>query len=103
MSNRHRETKQYKKHVDAWNISKKYSQILIDQEDDNENLNTFFTVHSQFISELENRKLETNKKKIYIQCWNTVLNTLLNNPKIKCQRASIKLLHQTNVQRTYKR
>ena len=36
----------------------------------------------------------------YIQVWDTMMNTLYNNPKVDVCRASLKLLHQTSVQRS---
>ena len=99
--NREREIKNNIKVRDAWNISKKYSQILMNNQKNDKNLSMCFVIHGQFINELRNKKLKFTKDNNYIQCWNTLLNTILNNPKIKCQRTAIKLLHQTNIQRSY--
>ena len=86
---------------DVWNISKKYSSILMDNQDNDNFINMFYTIHEQFLSELRKKRLDRNNKKNYIKLWNTVLNTVHKNPKLEIQRASIKLLHQTNVQRCY--
>ena len=67
---------------------------------DDKNLFMCFAIHSQFIKELKTNKIDTNKKNSYIQCWQTLLNTLLKNSKINIQRGALKLLHQTNVQRS---
>ena len=65
------------------------------------NLEMCFAIHSQFITELRTKGLN-NKNKNYIQVWDTLLNTLLRNPKINVQRGAVKLLHQTNVQRSFR-
>lgn len=86
----------------AWNISKKYSEILMNNSKNDKNLNMCFAIHSQFMTELKSKKLIFTKNKNYIQVWDTLLNTLLNNPKIPDQRAAVKQLHQTNVQRSFR-
>ena len=85
----------------AWNISKKYSSILMDNQNNDNFIDMFYTIHGQFLSELRNKKLNRNNKKNYIKSWNTVLNTIHKNPKVTVKRGSIKLLHQTNVKRCY--
>lgn len=87
----------------AWNISKKYTTILMDNQNNDNFIDMFYTIHGQFLSELRNKKLNRNNKKNYIKSWNTVLNTIHKNPKVTVtvKRGSIKLLHQTNVQRCY--
>ena len=52
---------------------------------------------------LKNKKIDNISNKKYIQCWNTMINTLKNNKKIECQKNAIRLLHQTNIQRSYRR
>jgi len=96
--NRGTEMNNFKNVKDVWNISKKYSSILMDNDN---SINMFYTIHEQFLSELRKKRLDRNNKKNYIKLWNTVLNTVHKNPKLEIQRASIKLLHQTNVQRCY--
>ena len=86
----------------AWDISKKYSEILMNNSKNDKNLNMCFAIHSQFMTELKSKKLIFTKNKNYIQVWDTLLNTLLNNTKIPVQRAAVKLLHQTNVQRSFR-
>jgi len=86
---------------EAWKISKKYTNILIDHENKNEYLNIAGNIHHQYISELKYKGIDIRKKNNYIQVWDTMVNTVNNNPKIGVQRGSIKLLHQTSVQRSY--
>ena len=86
---------------EAWLISKKYSQILMNNEINDKFLNMYRVTYGQFINELRNKKIHFTNDKNYIQCWNTVLNTIIRNPKIMCQRRAIKLLHQTNIQKSY--
>ena len=85
----------------AWNISKKYSHILIEHENKNEHLDIAANIHYQYISELKYKGIDARKNKNYVQIWDTMINTINNNPKIDVQRASIKLLHQTSVQRSF--
>ena len=99
--NREMEIKRNKKISDAWNISKKYTSILINNSKNDRNINVFPIIYGQFINELRNKKIIYSDTKNYIQCWNTTLNTIYKNPKIKCKRAAIKLLHQTSVQRSH--
>lgn len=86
----------------AWDISKKYSNILMNNSKNDKNLEICFAIHSQFITELRTKGLNNKNNKNYIQVWDTLLNTLLRNPKINVQRAAVKLLHQTNVQRSFR-
>ena len=99
--NREKELYKQERYRLGWKISKKYTDILMSNSKDDKNLNMCFAIHSQYINELRNRNVPINKKLNYIQCWDTLLNTLLKNPKIKVQRTSLKLLHQTSVQRAY--
>ena len=86
---------------EAWKISKKYSQILMNHEINDNFLTMYPTIYGQFINELRNKNIQFTKDKNYIQCWKTTLNTILNNPKVKCQRHAIKLLYQTSIQKNY--
>ena len=99
MENREKEMKQKEKYYEGWKISKKYSTTLMDHEDNNEYFEIAPNVYHQFISELKVKKVPHTGKK-YIQIWDTMINTVQNNPKIRVCRGAIKLLHQTNVQRT---
>tara|TARA_A100001037_G_scaffold45808_1_gene37046 strand:+ start:19047 stop:19361 length:315 start_codon:yes stop_codon:yes gene_type:complete len=99
--NIYREINQKDKVKTAWTISKKYTDILMDHEKNDEHLNMCFDLHYQFMHELKNKNIDISKKKNYIQCWDTLLNTLLKNPKLNVQRGALKLLHQTNTQRSY--
>ena len=84
---------------EAWKISKKYSSILMDHENKNEHLDIAPNIHYQYISELKYKGIDYSQKKPYVQVWDTMNNTVMNNPKIDVQRAAIKLLHQTCCQR----
>lgn len=89
------------KYKDAWTISKKYSSILMEHENKNEHLDIAANIHYQYMSELKYKGIDARKTNNYIQVWDTMINTINNNPKIDVQRASIKLLHQTSVQRSF--
>lgn len=94
---------QYKrgKYLEGWNISKKYTEILMEHNENDKNLGMCFSIHGQYMNELKNKRIPRDKKINYIQCWDTLLNTLLKNSKINVQRGALKLLHQTSVQRAY--
>ena len=49
-------------------------------------LNMYRVTYGQFINELRNKKIHFTNDKNYIQCWNTVLNTIIRNPKIYLQK-----------------
>ena len=100
--NRSKEISNFNGVKDAWEISKKYTTILMKNQKNDDFITIFTVIHNQFISELRNKKLNRTSKKNYIQCWNTTLKTLMKNPKINIQRAAIRLLHQTNIQKCYK-
>ena len=89
------------KHKEAWNISYKYSSILmkkIDSEDIYEIYEICFSIYHQYLNELKYKKL--NMKKNYTQIWGTMINTLIKgNNGIK---GPIHILHQTNQQRIHK-
>jgi predicted DNA-binding protein (UPF0278 family) len=99
MNNYQKELNKQLKYKEAWNISKKYTTILIEHENKNEHLDIAANIYYQYISELKYKDIDVRVKNNYIQAWNTMINTVNNNPKINVKRASIKLLHQTSVQR----
>ena len=99
--NRNSEMNNFNNVKEVWNISKKYTTILMDNQNNDNFIDMFYTIHAQFLSELKNKRLNRNNKKNYIKLWNTVLNTIHNNSKLTAKRGAIKLLHQTNVQRCY--
>lgn len=99
--NRRKEISKKEKRKEGWILSNKYTNILMMHSKDDKNLNMCFEIHSQYMNELKNRNIPIDKKLNYIQCWDTLLNTLLKNPKVSTQRAALKLLHQTSVQRSY--
>ena len=75
----------------AWKLSHKYSSRLI-KHINNENFNDLCEMYySQYMNEINNHGY--NKNRNYIQIWDTMINT--------GTRESIRLLHQTNVQRTH--
>ena len=97
---RQNEYNKKQRYQEAWKVSTKYTSILIDHENKNEHLDIAANIHYQYISELKYKGIDTKKRNNYIQVWDTMINTVNNNPKIGVQRASIKLLHQTSVQRS---
>ena len=99
--NREKELHKQRKYRDGWNISKKYTDILMQHSENDRNIDMCFAIHSLYMNELKTRNIPRNKKINYVQCWDTLLNTLLRNPKINVQRGALKLLHQTNVQRSF--
>lgn len=98
--NRGNELKKQKKYHDAWKISKKYTTILMDHSSKDEHFTLAPNTYQQYLSELKHKNIPWDKQKNYIQVWDTMINTLYNNPKVDVCRASLKLLHQTSVQRS---
>ena len=98
MNNRAKEMERKNIYHEGWNLSKKYSSILIDHENNNEYFVLAANIYHQYISELRLKNIP-HVGKNYVQVWETMLNTLEKNPKIPVCRGSIKLLHQTNCQR----
>jgi hypothetical protein len=92
------ETKKNDRVRDAWNISLKYSNILMDNSKDDKFFNIYLTIYGEYLSELKRKRIYF-KDKNYVKIWETMVNTQLRNPKRDVRAGSIKLLHQTNVQR----
>ena len=88
------------KYNKAWKISEKYSTILIDHENNNIHFEIAPNIYSQYLSELRLNKIQIRNKN-YTQIWETMMNTVNNNPKQSVCRAAIKLLHQTSVQKSF--
>ena len=83
----------------GWKLSYQYSAILIDNITDEDLYNLCCVNHSQFMNELKRKGI--NKEKNYTQVWLTMLNTVYDKKNKKNPKAAIRLLHQTNQQRTY--
>jgi hypothetical protein len=63
----------------AWNISHKYSLILLDNLEKID-IEKIMSIYGTLITELKSQKLEhTNEK--YINCWETMINTYNNSFK----------------------
>ena len=98
-NNRKKEFMIQRKYHEGWNLSKKYASILILHEGDDDYFSIALNIYHQFISELKLKKIP-HQEKNYVQIWETMTNTIMNNPKVNVSRAAIKLLHQTSVQRS---
>ena len=72
---------------------------MILHEGDDDYFSIALNIYHQFISELKLKKIP-HQEKNYVQIWETMTNTIMNNPKVDVCRAAIKLLHQTSVQRS---
>ncbi len=88
------------KYNKAWKISEKYSTILMEHENNNIHFEIAPNIYSQYLSELRLNKIQIRNKN-YAQIWETMMNTVNNNPKQSVCRAAIKLLHQTSVQKSF--
>jgi len=82
-------------YYEAWNISYKYSSILLKKISHEDIFLLCFSIHKQYLNELKNKKINYNKDKNYIQVWNTMINSMKKNYNL----SSIRLLQQTSVQR----
>ena len=96
--NREKEVRKKINHQNAWKLSKQYSQELVNNLDHKNLFEVVDSIYGQYLSELKSRGL-MNKHKNYFQVWDTMRNTVQNNKKLNIRRGSIKLLHQTSVQR----
>jgi len=83
-------------HDECWRTSLKYSSQLIKNNKKNDIDNLCNSIYGQYINELQSRKIY-NENKNYIQIWNTMLNSVKRGNHTQM---AIKLLHQTNCQRS---
>tara|TARA_B100001287_G_C22459001_1_gene424131 strand:- start:55 stop:372 length:318 start_codon:yes stop_codon:yes gene_type:complete len=81
---------------DCWKISLKYSQQLYNNIDKPDLYERSLICYHQFINEINSNKYPI-KKRNYIQIWDTMINT--SSKRLDRNKSSVKLLHQTNVQR----
>ena len=81
---------------ECWKTSLKYSNMLVKNIDSGDLYSISASIYGQYTSELQSRRLPM-KDKNYIQVWTTMLNTV---KKGNHSRMAIKLLHQTNIQRS---
>ena len=83
----------------AWGISYKYSSQLMKKIKLNYDLDDIYNLcmmlYKQYINELKFNQLKL-KNQNYIQVWETMMNTIRYEKKMK---QAIHLLHQTNQQR----
>ena len=86
---------------ECWNISHKYSSILMKNIDSNDLYSLCCSVYGQYLTELKSKNLQLKDKnhniKNYIQVWSTMLNTVRRG---EAEKLGIRLLHQTNCQRS---
>ncbi len=80
---------------ECWNISHKYSGILMKNIDSNDLYTLCCSIHGQYLTELKSKNLQL-KDKNYIQVWSTMLNTVR---KGEAEKLGIRLLHQTSCRR----
>lgn len=81
---------------ECWNSSLKYSNMLIKNIDSDDLYSISASIYGQYMSELQSRRLPIKDKK-YMQVWITMINTVKRGNH---SRKAIKLLHQTNLQRS---
>ena len=81
-------------HYECWNLSKRYSGILMKNLDSRDLYTICRSISGEYLNELtgNNLSLEGN----HIQVWQTMINTVKKGDH---SIASIRLLHQTNCQR----
>lgn len=94
-----RRTVSYQKeweNAECWNISLKYSKLLVKNINSSELYSLCLGIYSQYVKELNSRNLPY-KNKNYLQVWETMVNTVKKGEK---SRQAVKLLHQTNSQRS---
>ena len=86
---------------ECWKISRKYSSILMKNINSVDLYNICCSIYGQYITELKSKNLQLKDKcnniKKYIQVWETMINTVR---KGEIDKQAIRLLHQTNCQRS---
>ena len=83
----------------GWKLSYKYSSILMNKLDSVDLYTICCSVREEFLHELKVNCLPDNKN--YTQVWLTMLNTVYDKKNKNNHGAAVRLLHQTNQQRTY--
>tara|TARA_B100000900_G_scaffold131298_1_gene111070 strand:+ start:1189 stop:1509 length:321 start_codon:yes stop_codon:yes gene_type:complete len=81
---------------ECWKTSLKYSNMLVKNIDSNDIYSISASIYGQYMSELQSKGLPMENKN-YIQVWSTMINTI---KKGNHSMMAIKLLHQTNCQRS---
>ena len=84
---------------EGWKLSYQYSSILMNNIDSGDLYTICCSERGEFLHELKVNGLSGNKK--YTQIWLTMLNTVYDKKNKNNHRAAVRLLHQTNQQRTY--
>jgi len=83
-------------HDECWRASLKYSSQLNKNINNKDLTNLCYSIYGQYMNELKGRDLPM-KNNNYIQIWKTMLNTVKRGNH---SLMAIKLLHQTNLQRS---
>ena len=93
------EVSRYLIYKDGWNVSQKYSRMLMNHIDSYDLCGVYESIYNQYKRELYSKKIPMNPHKKYIQVWETMKNTVSKkkNPYL-VRKASVRLLHQTSVQ-----
>ena len=81
---------------ECWNLSLKYSKLLMKNINSSELYSLCLGIYSQYVKELNSRKLPYYNKN-YLQVWKTMINTVKKGEK---SIQAVRLLHQTNCQRS---
>ena len=84
------------KHDECWRISLRYSKSLIKNINSPDLYTICLGTYSQYQKELSSKGLPLENKK-YIQVWETMVNTVKKGEK---SQMAVRLLHQTNCQRS---
>ena len=103
-SQRGKEMERQQIYYEKWDISSKYTEYLMNnlkEKNDEFLYDLSLGIYKQFLSELKSRNIHSRKTDTVIQCWNTMIQTTLRNPSIYIKKQSIRLLHQTSLQRSY--
>ena len=64
----------------GWNISHKYSTILLNNLE-KVDLKMIMSIYGSFITHLKSQKINYKDKEKYIECWKTMINTYNNSFK----------------------
>ena len=86
------------KYHGGWELSYKYSKILMKNINNYNLYEICLIIHNQYMNELKHKKINKDKNKNYVQVWETMLNTVFKGKDNS--KGAVRLLHQTNQKRT---
>ena len=90
---------EYKRKIDiknGWKITHKHSKILLNNITKNNLSDIIDNIYITFLTELNSKKLRTDKKVKYMRCWETLMNTNNNYKSHQIICNAVRQLHYTS-------